>query len=311
MTSPLSGGGRGSTTPEPTTTQQHTPQGEEDSSSKGSISKGSSKAPVSSSSPPPPALSLQEAFLAALELDCPEQEPGAGGGSLALADQAVLLNSLCTATLSLQALRSTVSSLILSEGESREEGGEGGDGGSASSYHHMPSLSIIVEEFDRCYNTYESLLTKEVNFLERDYMLPALESGIRRLLLVHPTLHSSSNSSNCSGFSNDVYVLSGDEVDVLESGCGNPLMECVRAIFGWSGGDEGRERQDASSSSSLSSLASAVTGSVVDATCPREGLWRRHVSRGGLLRVLQCVATTINDGIVSLLLGTAAEDGES
>lgn len=257
---------------------------------------------------------LQEAFLSALELDSEGVDNGAGYGAalrLVVMDQGVLLNSLATATLSIESLRDMISGYLLPPG---------GDVAAP----HMPSLAIAVEELDRCWQIYDGLLEAEVNALERSHMLGAIDASIKKLLLVHPSRHGQSDDGQSCSADRGVYLMTGDELDRVQKDAAsavNPLVECIRALFAWTQEDADEATGSSGTSraprSGLSDVVVASAsrrgdgqGSEQDAAPRMEGLWRNHVSRAALLRVLLCVATTINDGIMHVILGTTVEAGE-
>jgi hypothetical protein len=251
---------------------------------------------------------LQQAFLAALELDSVETSNDNDATlKLTLPDQGVLLNSLATAVISIQALRNMVSGYAVS--------------GDVEVSPLMPSLVIIVEEIDRCYSIYDSLLMAEINALERDYMLATIDSSIKKLLLEHPSKHSNLVSVPAGPVDRAVYEMSGDEVDRLQTVSSvNPLVECVRALFAWTqedvdnviGSSSNSRRAPNSHTSevvvSVSRRADALDDDV-EMLSRKEGQWRRHASRAAVERVLSCVATTINDAVMHVILGTTVETG--
>ena len=248
---------------------------------------------------------LQQAFITALEMDSVEIEENDKELILSIEDQAVMLNSLTTVTQSIQGLQETISSCVkLAEVEDVN-----------ASSQLMPSLSIIVEEFDRCYTTYDNILSSEVNILERNFLLQALDLNIRKLLMLHPKYQGDSVGSDSLRGKLDlaIYQLTGDEFDKVQHDFPphfNPLAVCIRNIFGW--------HHDEFVASKDSKHGPDSTTSKVESNDDKEqsdvgaelGLWRKHVCREVLLRVLLCVATTINDGIMTLLLGTPAESGK-
>ena len=230
---------------------------------------------------------------------------------LALEDQGVLLNALATAALSSQMLRNTVSACLGSSSNSSSSDHDHASGG--SSYQHMSSLTILVEELDRCHLTYDALLTAEVNTLERDHLLGAIDSSIRNLLLMHPHQHQHASTSYSGSYSYHVYEMSGDEMDALQADCSsriNPLTACLRDLFGWHGEKALSTRLDQEALSVSTSVTSSSLSLSTTPPPPPEGQWRGHVCRGVLLSVLQCVAGSVNDRIMHLLLGCAADTGE-